>query len=133
MLAPSRPLPVKQVHRTGAVLRHDIATPAARTYAYGLKLKCPFAHERDGQALAANGMDVGGKHVRVDRAKTGEYDHTRSVFLGNLPMDAGEEEVRADPLSFVCPLCIYLACCVRGFRLIAAYPQLTPNLPPNGD
>ena len=46
------------------------------------------------QALAANGMDVGGKHVRVDRAKTGEYDHTRSVFLGNLPMDAGDEEVR---------------------------------------
>ncbi|CAM9825786.1 unnamed protein product, partial [Scytosiphon promiscuus] len=47
------------------------------------------------KALAANGTDVGGKHVRVDRAKTGEYDHTRSVFLGNLPMDAGEEEVRA--------------------------------------
>ncbi|CAN0582185.1 unnamed protein product, partial [Ectocarpus sp. 12 AP-2014] len=46
------------------------------------------------QALAANGTDVGGKHVRVDRAKSGEYDHTRSVFLGNLPMDAGEEEVR---------------------------------------
>ncbi|CAM9191496.1 unnamed protein product, partial [Hapterophycus canaliculatus] len=46
------------------------------------------------KALAANGTDVGGKHIRVDRSKTGEYDHTRSVFLGNLPMDAGEEEVR---------------------------------------
>lgn len=41
----------------------------------------------------ANGTEVGGKHVRVDRAKTQEFDHTRSVFLGNLPMDVGDEEV----------------------------------------
>ena len=31
--------------------------------------------------------------MRVDRARTSDHDHTRSVFLGNLPLDAGEEEV----------------------------------------
>lgn len=32
----------------------------------------------------------------MDRAKSGDYDHARSVFLGNLPMDAGEDEASAD-------------------------------------
>ncbi|CAN0413249.1 unnamed protein product, partial [Discosporangium mesarthrocarpum] len=48
------------------------------------------------QALAANGREVGGKHIRVDRAHGGGiYDHLRTVFLGNLPLDAGDEEVRS--------------------------------------
>ena len=53
------------------------------------------------KALSANGADVEGKHIRVDRAKSGEYDHARSVFLGNLPMDAREDEASDGKLSLI--------------------------------
>ena len=47
------------------------------------------------KALALNGTVVGGRHIRVDlvgRAST--HKHKRSVFVGNLPYTADEEEVR---------------------------------------
>ncbi|CAM9737303.1 unnamed protein product [Choristocarpus tenellus] len=41
-------------------------------------------------------MEFGGKHIRVDcAAGGGVYDHIRTVFVGNLPMDSSDEEVRA--------------------------------------
>jgi hypothetical protein len=71
-------------------------------------------------ALALNGALFSGRHVRVDAAAGGggggdgggeggapaaagggggggatRYDHKRTVFVGNLPFDAGEEAVRA--------------------------------------
>ena len=47
-------------------------------------------------ALAANNRVVGDKHIRVDRVgHAAARDPKRTVFLGNVPYDAGEEEVRA--------------------------------------
>jgi nucleolar protein 12 len=43
-------------------------------------------------ALALNGKEVNGAHIRVDRV-TGGHDHKLSVFLGNLPFAAANEEV----------------------------------------
>ncbi|KAG5178517.1 hypothetical protein JKP88DRAFT_261309 [Tribonema minus] len=46
-------------------------------------------------ALAANGRELNGHHLRVDSAARPTVDPARSVFLGNLPFDVREEEVRA--------------------------------------
>lgn len=40
-------------------------------------------------------MEVGGFHIRVDiTRKDVEHDHTRSIFVGNLPFDTEEEPLR---------------------------------------
>lgn len=49
-----------------------------------------------------------GKHIRVDRARHSDFDHTRSVFLGNLPLDAKEEEV-SENLGFE----FYIGFCIE--------------------
>jgi nucleolar protein 12 len=47
-------------------------------------------------ALKANNTVVEEKHIRVDRVgATATRALKRSVFLGNVPFDAKEEEVRA--------------------------------------
>ncbi|KAI9090557.1 hypothetical protein DFS34DRAFT_653999 [Phlyctochytrium arcticum] len=47
------------------------------------------------KALAENGTEFMGKHLRVDRAVMPEkHDTKRSVFLGSLPFDIDEESVR---------------------------------------
>lgn len=47
------------------------------------------------KSLSSNGLDVGGFHIRVDiTRKDIEHDHTRSIFVGNLPFDTEEEPLR---------------------------------------
>ena len=48
------------------------------------------------KALALNGAMFGGeRHMRVDLAgRAGVHEHKRSVFVGNLPYNVDEEEVR---------------------------------------
>jgi len=46
------------------------------------------------KALACNGQLIGDKHVHVDRAATPSVDHTKSVFVGNLPFISNEEQLR---------------------------------------
>eukprot|EP00613_Pedinella_sp_CCMP2098_P075019 CAMPEP_0171917452 /NCGR_PEP_ID=MMETSP0993-20121228/16025_1 /TAXON_ID=483369 /ORGANISM="non described non described, Strain CCMP2098" /LENGTH=395 /DNA_ID=CAMNT_0012553341 /DNA_START=23 /DNA_END=1207 /DNA_ORIENTATION=- len=43
----------------------------------------------------ANGIEFGGHHLRVDDGKTPTFDSSRSVFLGNVPTAATEEQVWA--------------------------------------
>ncbi|KAG5459515.1 MAG: hypothetical protein BJ554DRAFT_73, partial [Olpidium bornovanus] len=53
-----------------------------------------FAIEADARrALELNGTEFMGRHVRVDTAADAgkNHDHKRSVFVGNLPLDAEEE------------------------------------------
>jgi nucleolar protein 12 len=45
-------------------------------------------------ALGANGRELEGHHLRVDSVDGFPPDPKRSVFLGNLPFDVKEEEVR---------------------------------------
>ena len=56
-----------------------------------------FAREESAAAaLAANNRVVEGHHLRVDRVgAAATRDPARTVFLGNVPFDATEEEVRA--------------------------------------
>ena len=47
------------------------------------------------KALALNGEVLGGRHLRVDLVgQSSTHKHKRSVFVGNLPFTADEEEVR---------------------------------------
>ncbi|XP_027044444.1 LOW QUALITY PROTEIN: RNA-binding protein 34-like [Pocillopora damicornis] len=47
------------------------------------------------KSLSSNGLEVGGFHIRVDiTGKDIEHDHTRSIFVGNLPFDTEEEPLR---------------------------------------
>jgi RNA recognition motif-containing protein len=45
-------------------------------------------------ALQLNNRLVGGRHLRVDRSTPTLFDSNRTVFLGNLPHYADEEELR---------------------------------------
>lgn len=45
-------------------------------------------------ALAKNNELVQGRHIRVDRAAQSKADTKHSVFVGNLPFDVDEEELR---------------------------------------
>ena len=45
-------------------------------------------------ALQSNGEEFGGLHLRVDLATKPEPDHKRSIFVGNLPFNTEEEELR---------------------------------------
>ncbi|XP_068729915.1 RNA-binding protein 34-like [Montipora capricornis] len=48
------------------------------------------------KALKSNGMEVDGLHIRVDltRKIIDKHDHARSIFVGNLPFNTEEEELR---------------------------------------
>ncbi|EDQ86926.1 uncharacterized protein MONBRDRAFT_10409 [Monosiga brevicollis MX1] len=41
----------------------------------------------------SNGVEFQGHHLRVTRAETKTFDLHRSIFVGNLPFDASEEEL----------------------------------------
>jgi len=45
-------------------------------------------------ALALNNHEVEGRHIRVDKAAQRKADSKHSVFVGNLPFDVDEEELR---------------------------------------
>lgn len=45
-------------------------------------------------ALAANNALIGNRHIRVDKPSPTLFEPKRSVFLGNLPHYADEEEIR---------------------------------------
>jgi len=47
------------------------------------------------KSLNSNGMEVDGFHIRVDlTGQNKKHDHTRSIFVGNLPFDTEEEPLR---------------------------------------
>ena len=46
-------------------------------------------------ALALNNHELEGRHIRVDKAAQRKADSKHSVFVGNLPFDVDEEELRA--------------------------------------
>ncbi|XP_048586266.1 RNA-binding protein 34 isoform X1 [Nematostella vectensis] len=51
--------------------------------------------ENANQAIASNGEEIDGFHIRVDLASNDKaHDHQRSVFIGNLPFDIEEEPLR---------------------------------------
>ncbi|KAM1034159.1 hypothetical protein ACFX2J_037415 [Malus domestica] len=85
--------------RKGAILTKQIHDKADSVNAYIV-----FKTEESAQASLSHNMAVvEGHHIRVDRAcpprkkLKGEsatvYDHTRTVFVGNLPFDVKDEEV----------------------------------------
>ncbi|XP_009340186.2 RNA-binding protein 34 [Pyrus x bretschneideri] len=85
--------------RKGAILTKQIHDKADSVNAYVV-----FKMEESAQtSLSHNMAVVEGHHIRVDRAcpprkkLKGEsatvYDHTRTVFVGNLPFDVKDEEV----------------------------------------
>ncbi|KAM0963897.1 hypothetical protein ACFX2A_023329 [Malus domestica] len=85
--------------RKGAILTKQIHDKADSVNAYVV-----FKMEESAQTSLSNNMAlVEGHHIRVDRAcpprkkLKGEsatvYDHTRTVFVGNLPFDVKDEEV----------------------------------------
>ncbi|KAM2332684.1 hypothetical protein ACFX1X_023222 [Malus domestica] len=85
--------------RKGAILTKQIHDKADSVNAYVV-----FKTEESAQTSLSNNMAVvEGHHIRVDRAcpprkkLKGEsatvYDHTRTVFVGNLPFDVKDEEV----------------------------------------
>lgn len=52
-----------------------------------------LAIEAAHKALAANCTEVNGKHIFVDLSVGGNRDRTYSVFVGNLPAGAEEEDL----------------------------------------
>ncbi|XP_078350634.1 RNA-binding protein 34-like isoform X1 [Oculina patagonica] len=47
------------------------------------------------KSLKSNGMEVDGFHIRVDlTGQNDKHDHSRSIFVGNLPFDTEEEALR---------------------------------------
>lgn len=73
-------------------------------------------------ALTANNRLVGGRHLRVDRSTPTLFDTSRTVFLGNLPHYADEEELREYFAAVSCCACklflalINICVCVRCCR-----------------
>ncbi|KAI0229200.1 hypothetical protein LSAT2_020397 [Lamellibrachia satsuma] len=46
-------------------------------------------------AISLNGHEIEGLHIRVDLAqKNKEHDHSRSIFVGNMPFDTEEDQMR---------------------------------------
>jgi len=46
------------------------------------------------KALTANGQEIEGKVIRVDTAQKTKRDVTNTIFVGNLPFDVKEDELR---------------------------------------
>ncbi|XP_047341097.1 RNA-binding protein 34 [Impatiens glandulifera] len=95
----SVPLLSTKLSRKGAVIQNKVNDAIDSVHAYVV-----FKTEESAQASLAHNMSVvGGNHIRVDRAcpprkkMKGEdaplYDCKRTIFVGNLPFDAKEEEV----------------------------------------
>ncbi|BBH02842.1 RNA-binding family protein with RRM/RBD/RNP motifs [Prunus dulcis] len=85
--------------RKGAILTNQIHDKADSVNGYIV-----FRTEESAQASLSHNMAVvEGHHIRVDRAcpprkklkgeSAAVYDHTRTVFVGNLPFDVKDEEV----------------------------------------
>lgn len=54
-----------------------------------------FASEEEAQnALQANGEVLNGFHLRVDSAGEKQIDYEQTIFVGNLPYNIAEEEIR---------------------------------------
>ncbi|KAF3449399.1 hypothetical protein FNV43_RR10127 [Rhamnella rubrinervis] len=96
-----RSVPISETKkpRRGAVITKQFNETADSVHAYIV-----FKTEESAQAsLSHNLAVIGGHHIRVDRAcpprkklkgdNTSVYDHKRTVFVGNLPFDAKDEEV----------------------------------------
>jgi len=78
-------LPVK-----AAVILKKFAKEAAGKNAYVV-----FSTKEEAEkALEANGSVIKVNHLRVDSAIRKAHDYTKTVFIGNLPFNATEEEVR---------------------------------------
>lgn len=78
--------------KTAVMLRHKAATEGSTVHAYVVYA----THEAARAALDRNGFEHEGHCLRVDRAdRPPEFEPARSIFLGNLPFEATEEEVRA--------------------------------------
>ena len=78
-------LPVRVAKRKHA----QISSAAINSYVV-------FADEEDARkALELNGTCVANRHIRVDMATREDHAHDRSVFVGALPYDIDDEELRA--------------------------------------
>ena len=77
--------------KTAVIMRKKAASEGSAVHAYVVFKEHEAAHK----ALEANGTELGGHVLRVDRAdRPPEFEQARSVFLGNLPFDATEQDVR---------------------------------------
>jgi RNA recognition motif-containing protein len=61
------------------------------------------------QALGANNTLMGERHIRVDKATPTLFDPKKSVFLGNLPHYADEEDIREFFAKVIIVLLLWLA------------------------
>jgi len=95
----SVPILDSKLPRKNAILKGQIDDSHNRVHAYVV-----FKDEQSANAaLSHNLAELGGNHIRVDRAYPpckkfkGEnhftYDYTRTVFVGNLPFDVKDEEL----------------------------------------
>ncbi|XP_068634624.1 uncharacterized protein [Aristolochia californica] len=95
----SVPLLDSKTPRKGAIIMGKVNESIDSVHAYIV-----FKDEKSAQAALSHNMaEVGGNHIRVDRAcpprkkLKGEsaslYDNKRTVFVGNLPFDVKDEEL----------------------------------------
>eukprot|EP01080_Neovahlkampfia_damariscottae_P000787 gene787-9037_t len=90
-----RSIPIAQdlkLPRKAAVIKEKFAETKKSVNAYVVFKEA----ESCKQALEVNGQKIDGRHLIVDLAvpdKMKNSDHKKTVFLGNLPFDADEEEI----------------------------------------
>uniref|UniRef100_UPI00398ECFB8 RNA-binding protein 34 n=1 Tax=Pristiophorus japonicus TaxID=55135 RepID=UPI00398ECFB8 len=89
----------RSVARADTSISRRLATIQRKVHPKRNNMNAYVVFEQDGdaaRALSRNGCEIQtGFHIRVDLAnKSNIHDHRRSVFLGNLSYEIGEEEVR---------------------------------------